>query len=306
MATAQAATPAQLANVKIGADDRLGLTIFFAVVLHSLIILGISFAKPEKKNPPEKLPGLEVTLVQSKTQNDIEDADFLAQANQEGGGNSDELERPTSAVQPEVATGEVGEVSEVVPETVLPQQAEKSRMQILSSTKSKEELLSEMNKPDMPTEQSEQSSAQLLMINKQIAKQSAEIDLMQKAYASKPNRYYLSAKTKVYEWAEYEEGWRNKIERIGTLNFPDEARRAKLSGTVRASVTIGKNGEFKDVRITKYSGHKVLDDAVKRIVKMASPYEPFSAKLREKYDEVVITRTWQFIAEGGKVKTRSE
>lgn len=295
-----AQTPAQLANIK--ADDRLGLTVFFAVVLHSLIILGISFAQPEKKNPPEKLPGLEVTLVQSKTEKKVEQADFLAQATQEGGGNSEEQVRPTSAVEPLVATGQVGEVSQLTPQTVLPQQMERSRMQIMTTTRSDESVASEKDKPDLPTEQLEEATAQLLMVNKEIARQSAEIDVMRQAYASRPKKKFLSAKTKEYKWASYEEGWRNKIERIGTLNFPDSARRSRLSGDVRASVTIRSDGTVKEVKITKYSGHKVLDDAVKRIVKMASPYAAFPPELREEYDEVVIVRTWQFIAGGGRGK----
>ena len=299
-----AQTPAQLVSIK--ADDRLGLTVFFAVVLHSLIILGISFAQPEKKNPPEKLPGLEVTLVQSKTDKTVEEADFLAQATQEGGGNTDEQVRPTSAVEPLIATGQVGEVAQLTPQTVLPQQMEQSRMQIMTANQSDRRVASEKDQPDLPTEQLDEATAQLLMVNKEIARQSAEIDIMRQAYASRPKKKFLSAKTKEYKWASYEEGWRKKIERIGTLNFPDSARRSKLSGDVRASVTIRADGSVKEVKITKYSGHKVLDDAVKRIVKMASPYEAFPQALSEEYDEVVIVRTWQFIAggSGGQLKTR--
>jgi protein TonB len=296
MATA-AQTPAQLVNIK--ADDRLGLTVFFAVVLHSLIILGISFSQPEKKNPPEKLPGLEVTLVQSKTDKKVEQADFLAQAAQEGGGNSDERIRPTTSVEPVIATGQVGEVSQLTPQTVLPQQREQSRIQIMTANRSDESMVSETDDPDMPTDQLDEATAQLLMVNKEIARQSAEIDIMRKAYASRPKKKFLSAKTKEYKWASYEESWRKKIERIGTLNFPDSARRSKLSGDVRATVTIRADGSVKEVKITKFSGHKVLDDAVKRIVKMASPYEAFPPELREEFDEVVIVRTWQFLAGGG-------
>lgn len=298
-----AQTPAQLVNIK--ADDRLGLTVFFAVVLHSLIILGIGFSQPEKKKPPEKLPGLEVTLVQSKTDKKVEQADFLAQATQEGGGNSDEQIRPTAAVEPLIATGQVGDVSQLTPQTVLPKQSDPSRMQIMTTVKSPDKTASQKDQPDLPTDQMDEATAQLLTVNKEIARQSAEIDIMRKAYASRPKKKFLTAKTKEYKWASYEESWRKKIERIGTLNFPDAARRSKLSGDVRAAVTIRKDGTVKDVKITKYSGHKVLDDAVKRIVKMASPYEAFPPELREEYDEVVVVRTWQFISgHGGKLKTR--
>jgi protein TonB len=251
------------------------------------------------------LPGLEVTLVQSRTDKTIEDAKFLAQAAQEGGGNSEDLERPTSPAEPEVATGEVGEVSQIVPETMIPQQSDPTRMQVMTVNQSAEKMRSEQMQEDMPSEQTEQSAAQLLQINKEIARQSAEIDLMRKAYASRPNKKFLSAKTKEYKWASYEESFRREIEHIGTLEFPDEARRAKLSGNVRAAVTLRADGSVKSVKITKYSGHKILDDAVVRIVKMAAPFDAFPSELRDEYDEVVIVRTWQFIAGGGgSLKTR--
>lgn len=290
-------------NPNIGADDRLGLTIFFAVILHSLIIMGISFTQPEKKKPPEKLPGLEVTLVQSRTDKKIEDADFLAQANQEGGGDSQDPDRPTSDVAPVVATGEAGEVAEVVPETVLPQFTEKSRMELMTVDDSDVFVTSEENTPEMPTNIEAPTAAQLVMLNQKIAKESAELDMRRKKYSKRARTGFMTAKTKEYRFASYEESWRKKVERIGTLNFPDEARRKKLSGNVRVKVTIRANGAVKNVDILSFSGHKILDDAVVRIVKMASPYPKFPDDLKQDFDEIVIIRTWQFLA-GSKLRTK--
>ena len=287
----------------IGANDRLGLTIFFAIILHSLIILGISFSKPDKKKPPEKLPGLEVTLVQSRTDKKIEDADFLAQANQEGGGDSQEANRPTSAVEPQVATGEMGEVAELVPETLLPQFTEQTKMQLMTVDDSEVFADSQTNTPEMPTNIQNPTAAQLIMLNKKIAKQSAEVDLQREKYSRRTKTKIITAKTREYRFASYEEAWRKKVERIGTLNFPDEARRRKLSGNVRVKVTIRSNGTVKKVDILSYSGHKILDDAVVRIVKMASPYPRFSEEIRQDTDEIAIIRTWQFLA-GSKFKTK--
>ena len=296
MTAAQATTDIKpLPTPNVTHSDRLGLTIFFAVVLHSLIILGISFTAPDKTKPPEKLPGLEVTMVQSKTDKEIEDADFLAQANQDGGGDSAQAQRPTTPVEPVVATGEVGDVSNFVPETMIPSSSDPQGMQIITSQQSKEKIHADQSDPNVPTDFDNVTSVQLLSHNKEIAKLSAEIDQSRKAYASRPRKAFFTARTRKYEFASYEESWRKKIERIGTLNFPDEARRNKMSGNLRMAVTIYKDGSVKDIKITKYSGHKVLDDAAVRIVKMAAPYAPFPQEIRQKYDEVVIIRTWQFL-----------
>ena len=120
---------------KVTTGDRLSLTIFFAVVLHSLIILGISFSQEDRTQPPQKLPGLEVTLVQSRTDKEIKDADFLAQANQEGGGDTEEKVRPSTEVTPVVPTGEQGDVREFVPETKLATQPEAQRKQLLTAAR---------------------------------------------------------------------------------------------------------------------------------------------------------------------------
>ena len=304
MTAAQATTDIKpLPTPNVTHSDRLGLTIFFAVVLHSLIILGISFTAPDKTKPPEKLPGLEVTMVQSKTDKEIEDADFLAQANQDGGGDSAQAQRPTTPVEPVVATGEVGDVSNFVPETMIPSSSDPQGMQIITSQQSKEKIHADQSDPNVPTDFDNVTSVQLLSHNKEIAKLSAEIDQSRKAYASRPRKAFFTARTRKYEFASYEESWRKKIERIGTLNFPDEARRNKMSGNLRMAVTIYKDGSVKDIKITKYSGHKVLDDAAVRIVKMAAPYAPFPQEIRQKYDEVVIIRTWQFL-QGNRLTTK--
>lgn len=303
MATAQAIQAPPMGPV-IKANDRLGLTVFFAVVIHSLIILGISFSQPDKKDPPEKLPGLEITLVQTQTDEDIEDADFLAQANQEGGGSSESLQKPTSDVAPVIPTGETGDVSEFVAELVLPEASDPERVQILTSMNAYDKIDSQNNKEDIKSQQTDQTYAQLMSFSKEVEKRSAEVAQMRKAYARLPNTLYPdSARTKAYKPASYEEAFRKKVEIIGTLNFPNEAKRNKLSGNVRVSVTILADGNVKSINITKYSKHKILDDAAATIVRMAAPFEPLPDELRETYDEWVIVRTFQFLV-GNKFGTK--
>jgi len=301
--TAVAATPPRL-TPNITSGDRLGLTIFFAIVVHSLIILGVSFSQYDRTKRPEKLPGLEITLVQTQTDKKIEDADFLAQASQEGGGDAQELQKESSPTESSVPTGEMGEVTEVVPETEIATSPDPQRKEILTATRESEHKIAlQEASPDLPTEQRNVTSKQLLKQSKEMARLSAEVDVAHKVTSNQPKKKFVTAQTKEYRFASYEESWRKKVERIGTLNFPDEAIRARLTGDVRMAVTISSDGTIKTVKITKYSGHKVLDDAAVRIVKMAAPYARFPDEISKDYDEIVIVRTWQFLA-GNRLKTK--
>ena len=282
---------------KIGTGDRLSLTIFFAIVIHSLIILGISFSNEDRTQPPQKLPGLEVTLVQSRADKDIKDADFLAQANQEGGGDTEEKVRPSTEEVPVVPTGETGEVQEVVPDTRVATQPEPQRQELLTAASSERKIAAGLNTPQVQQKQN-LTAAQLLSRSKEIARLSAEIDQTQRVFAHRPKRKFISARTKEYRFASYEEAWRAKVERVGRMNFPDEARRKKLSGSLIMSVTINPDGNIKSIKIRQSSGHKVLDDGAIRIVRLAAPFARFSKDIRKDADEIVITRTWVF--EAGK------
>lgn len=277
----------------IGSGDRLSLTIFFALVLHSLIILGISF--DIHKNPQQKLPGLEVILVQSKTDKKIKDADYLAQASQEGSGESQEKMKPTTPLVPRDPTGKEGETREVVPETRLPSNPEPQRQEILTAKSSTEKIAAGQSTPETQQKKS-LTSLELLSRSKEIASLTAEIDQTQRTFAQQPKRKFISARTKEYRYASYEEAWRAKVERIGKINFPDEAKRQKLSGKLVMAVTINAEGKVTDIEIRKTSKHKILDDAAIRIVTLASPFSPFPEEIRKDTDELVIVRTWVFEA----------
>lgn len=300
MATAQATRPPIQPQITTG--DRLSLTIFFAVVVHSLIILGISFTADDRSQPPQKLPGLEVTLVQSRTDKEIKDADFLAQASQEGGGDTEEKVRPASEVAPVVPTGEVGEVKEVVTETQVASNPEPQHQELLTAAQSERKVSVGVNAPQVQPE-NQLTATQLLSRSKEIARLSAEIDQTQRVFAHRPKRKYISARTQEYRYANYEEAWRAKVERIGRINFPDEAKRKKLSGSLIMAVTINKDGSIESINIRKSSGHKILDDGALRIVRLAAPFARFPEDIRKDADELVITRTWVFEA-GSRFSTR--
>lgn len=96
------------------------------------------------------------------------------------------------------------------------------------------------------------------------------------------------------DFAYYLDAWRRKVERIGQLNYPAEARAEGLAGTLRVRVSIAADGALNDVRVVEGSGHAVLDAAALRIVRLAAPYAPFSPAMRAATEVLEIERTWQF------------
>jgi protein TonB len=132
-----------------------------------------------------------------------------------------------------------------------------------------------------------------------IASLSAQVKNKLEAKAQRPRRTFISASTTAYRYAAYMEAWRAKVERVGNLNYPDEARKRKLSGNLILDVALNPDGSVNDIVIRRSSGHKILDDAAIRIVHLAAPFSPFPADIRKDTDILHITRTWQFINNKG-------
>jgi protein TonB len=114
------------------------------------------------------------------------------------------------------------------------------------------------------------------------------------AYNKRPRKVFIGATAREYILSRYLEDWRMKVEKVGNLNYPEEAKRQKLYGSLKLTVEINADGSVRNIELNRSSGHKELDQAALRIVRLAAPYAPFSADIRDKYDVVSITRTWMF------------
>jgi protein TonB len=121
-----------------------------------------------------------------------------------------------------------------------------------------------------------------------------QINRTLQAYSSTPKSKFISARTKEYKYASYMRDWVAKVERVGELNYPDEARRQNLSGKLIVQVAVYPDGSVREITIRKPSGYKILDDAAVRIVKLAAPFAPFSDDIKQETDVLYITRTWVF------------
>jgi protein TonB len=129
----------------------------------------------------------------------------------------------------------------------------------------------------------------------------AQISRNLDAYQKRPRVKNIGASAVEYRFAQYEEDWRHKIERVGTVNYPARAR-GKLYGDLQLTVTLKPDGNVHSVELARSSGLKVLDDAAFRIVRMASPYAAFPPDIRRDTDLLAITRTW-FFGRGDKIWT---
>ncbi|MBK8066931.1 MAG: energy transducer TonB [Rhodanobacteraceae bacterium] len=265
----------------------------FATVIHAVLIFGVGFT--DEDSPGSALPALDVILVQSATQETPDKADFLANAAQAGGGTSEEAKRPTQVFTSPVPKPEEGvapmpvraaapapKPAETAPTPVLTQ--DQSALQVSPVQPREERRQRELPRDEIPIERS-----------MEMARLASELDRQAQAYAKRPKRKFISANTREYAYANYMAAWVARVERVGNLNYPDEARRRKLEGSLVLTVAINKDGSLERIDIIRSSGQAVLDDAAQRIVELSAPFTPVPQG-KEEIDILHITRTWQFVA----------
>jgi protein TonB len=270
-------------------QERFGFTMFMSVCVHVVLILGIGFTIATE---PKIASSMAVTLAQYRSEEAPEDADFLAQANQQGAGTEEETLAPASPIESRFTADTIEEVSEYLEERPT---SSKRADPVLTRNAADAEVAtpSDIPAPELnPAAEQERSVEQL---NESLASLQAQLDVHRQEYAKRPRRYTLSsASTKESRDALYLDNWRKKIEAIGNLNYPKEATDQGAYGTLRLLVAIKPDGTVEDIRILRSSGERVLDEAAIRIVQLAAPFEPFPADLRASADVLEIIRTWQF------------
>jgi len=283
----------------ISHTDRLSLTIFVALAFHALLILGISFNLMDDI-PSETLTTMEITLVHNKSQDEPDKADYLAQANQLGGGDTEEKVRDSSPFSNNAPTQEKGIAPDSQRELALPTTTTKQdKIEYLTAENAEQRVDSEKQKLPFPEINKKMSAAQLFERSQEIARLSAKIQEIKKSYAMTPQHNYVrGANAKEFRFASYMDAWRTKVERIGNLNYPEAAVRKGINGSLLLDVAINADGTLNDVRILRSSGHKILDTAAKRIVRLAAPYPPLTEEIKKDTDILHIPRVWHFKSSG--------
>lgn len=279
----------------IESGDRLSLTLLFATVLHAVLIFGVGFT--DENSPGSALPALDVILVQSATLEAPDKADFLANAAQAGGGTSEEAKRPTQvfsspipkpdegiAPMPVRAAAPEPKPAETAPTPVLTQ--DQSALQVSPVQPRDERRQRELPRGEVPIERS-----------MEMARLASELDRQAQAYAKRPKRKFISANTREYTYANYMAAWVARVERVGNLNYPDEARQRRLGGQVVITVGVRRDGSVESSRILRSSGTPLLDAAALRVVELAQPFPPLP-RTSDDIDILQVTRTWVFLPGG--------
>jgi len=281
-------------------SDHLALMIILAIAIHAIVILGVSFSGNDIPEESKITPRIDVTLVNTRSDKSPDKADYLAQANQQGGGNTQEKIRPETLFTPRVPTDQVKLTTPVPPSMDLPKEQRENHKALMTQKNAKQHMMTD-TEPAKKTESKSKTAAQLISQSKNIASLEVELGESMRAYSAKPKVKYISASTKEYKYASYMESWRRKVEKIGNLNFPEEAKRRNLAGSLMLDVAINADGTIHSLKVRRSSGHKILDDAAMRIVHLAAPFAPLSAAILKETDVLHITRTWQFL--GGDMNT---
>lgn len=275
-----------------GAPRALPGALAFSVALHATLLLAVGFA-PEPAAPV--VPTLDVIFTETQSKLTPKQADFLAQASNQGGGEHEKTSRPREAQsgtspqpEPGVAPREMRAQS--------PAPAAPPRQRVATSARG-ETAVPRPEATPAPAQRPLPVGAEKIERDMRMARLAAEIHLRSERYAKRPKRKFVSASTQEYVWAGYLREWVDRVERVGNLNYPDEARRRRLEGQVVITIAIRRNGSVERADIVQSSGIRLLDESALRIARLAEPYAPLP-RTSEDPDILHVTRTWQFRPEG--------
>ncbi len=282
-------------------DRLLGTALGVSLALHA-VALAVHFKFPEAIRWKAENQPLEVVLVNAKTKERPAKAEVLAQANLDRGGNVDE---PRRAKTPLPVTHPRAEGKNLADAQRRIEQLEAQQQRLLAQAKETKRRVAEepprsAPAPEAPPVPSGRDLADLSLAAMRLQ---AQIDRQIDDYQKRPRKKFIGANAREYRFAQYEEDWRVKVERVGTLNYPAEAR-GRYYGHLRLTVTIRPDGSVESIELDRSSGLKVLDAAAFKIVQMASPFAAFPADIRSDTDLLVITRTW-FFGQGDKIWTQA-
>ncbi|MDO9450324.1 MAG: TonB family protein [Rugosibacter sp.] len=268
---------------------NLGWALGASLLVHAAL-LAVQFTPPEWKNKATE-QALDVILVNSKSRHKPDKAQARAQTNLDGGGTTEDDRRAKTPLPPSLQTRQGDDLIQAQQRVA---QLEAQAQQMMKQLTSRQTVRSDTT-PQMPTPLAEPvlSGADLANRALAIARIEGEIARRMEEYNQRPRKKFIGARVEEYRFAQYVEDWRQKVERIGNMNYPSAAR-GQLYGSLVLTVVIKNDGALDRVEINRSSGQKVLDQAAVRIVKMAAPYSSFPESIRRDTDIIEITRTWTF------------
>jgi periplasmic protein TonB len=307
-------------NTKDSEFSVLAIAILVSIFAH-VVLLAIHF-EPEIKKFANKLPSLDVVLVNAKTKTAPEKADLLAQANLDRGGNTDKNRKMKTALpapvqkntevklQPSASAHSAAKAAKLQAQEAREQKRiedlEKQAQELFTQMKSNKSVESkptqdaasaEPEKGEQKAEAKSLDRADMIAASVEMDRLEAQIARQQDEYQKRPKKRNIGGRAMATNDAMYLDAWRQKVERIGNLNYPQAAREKKVYGKLLMTVSIKADGTIDEIVIDKPSGSKILDEAAKSIVKLAAPYSKFEGEMKRTTDILSITRTWTFTQE---------
>ena len=278
-------------SVFLSNNDTLLIALFAAAIVHIVIVLGMNFTAPQ---PEEVSRSIDITLVNTPAKKSPKKAQFLAQENQIGAGETNKKPEPPPQQLSSQGNSQVKEVKKSAPEESKPKAAQK----MITQQKAEKKVVT-ASKPDTAhhAEKRPQLSAETLQ--QQITQLGTDIRLSQQSSDKTKIKFVDSVSAHKYVAAQYMKDWEGKVERTGNLNYPEVAAKKNFSGTLTMDVGIKADGSIYSIRINRSSGNPALDEAAIRIVRMSAPFAPLPLELRKELDVLVITRVWKFSDESG-------
>jgi protein TonB len=274
---------------RFGLVATMQVAIVGSIALHLFLIVGLGFRLPSIPAWDAPHNVMDVVLVNAKSATKPQKADALAQANLDGGGNTDKKLRARS---PFPTVDQRDPSRELKAAESRMKRLEQEAKQLMTQMKSKARVAAIEVAPQGASKDAE--ARDLVQKSLEIARLEAQIRRDYQAYQERPKRKFVGARASEYRFAQYVDNWRLKIERVGNLNYPQEAKARKIYGSLQLTVAIKADGEVESVEVNRSSGHKVLDQAAIRIVRLASPFDRFPGNIRADTDILHITRTWTF------------
>jgi protein TonB len=263
--------------------DRLTVTVFLAGLFHLIVILGVTFAPPV--SDPSIVPTLEVLLIDNSLPESAKNdrARYLAGRTQQGSGNAADgrTREPGSGAAPVDAPGDTEPGREPVPDS---REAEGN---VLASAGRATRFVSDPVRTPLP-------KALDAGIPTPFAGPDPNAALALKGRERR--ELLVTPSTRASDVAVYLDAWKRRIEQVGTLNFPNEARRRHLSGNPLVLVVLASNGGLVRADVRRSSGHAELDQAALDILKLATPFEAFPQELAVRYDVLRFSYEWEFVA----------
>jgi protein TonB len=304
---------------KLKTMSGMSIALWFSVLLH-VVLLSIHF-EPQLSKFKDNLAILEVVLVNAKTQSRPDNTEVYAQANLDRGGNTEQDRKMKTALpvlksqKPEETPKPLANTKQAAQATLQTNAELREQKRVAELEKHAQELMTQINavkavesqvvqKAAAKEAQSGSQTAPKKLDLEAIASAAIEMEKLeaiiskqQDEYQKRPKRKFVGGRTKEYKYALYVESWRQKVEKIGNLNYPEAARDLKLYGQLQMTVSIKPDGSVDAIEINRSSGHKVLDAAAQHIVELGAPYAQFPEDIRKEVDILSITRTWTFTKE---------